>query len=245
MPIIYLSPSTQEFNPYITGGNEEQYMNLIADAMIPYLRSSGIRYRRNNPDMTTAEVIDDSNSGNYDLHLALHSNASPDSISGRLRGTDVYYYARSRNGRRAADIIARNFKAISPTPSRVRTVATTTLGEVTKTRAPAVLVEIAYHDNTDDANWIKNNVTTIARNLVLSLTEYFDIPFVQPQPQQIGTVTVQNLNIYEKPDTASRVLTTAPQGAELTVNGTWNNWYVVRYNNTVGYTETSGISVGG
>ena len=37
MPNIYLSPSTQEFNPYAGGGNEEYYMNLIADAMEPYL----------------------------------------------------------------------------------------------------------------------------------------------------------------------------------------------------------------
>ena len=35
MPFIYLSPSTQEFNQYVTGGNEEQYMNLSADAMEP------------------------------------------------------------------------------------------------------------------------------------------------------------------------------------------------------------------
>ena len=40
MPKVFLSPSTQEWNPYIDGGNEEQYMNLIADRMEPYLRSS-------------------------------------------------------------------------------------------------------------------------------------------------------------------------------------------------------------
>ena len=43
MPLIYLSPSTQEWNPYVNGGNEEYYMNLIADAMVPFLNSSGIR----------------------------------------------------------------------------------------------------------------------------------------------------------------------------------------------------------
>ena len=37
MPKIYLSPSTQEFNQYVGGGNEEQYMNLLADYMEPYL----------------------------------------------------------------------------------------------------------------------------------------------------------------------------------------------------------------
>lgn len=49
MPIIYLSPSTQEWNLYITGGSEEYYMNLVADAMIPYLRSSGIQYTLKHP----------------------------------------------------------------------------------------------------------------------------------------------------------------------------------------------------
>ena len=54
MPIIYLSPSTQENNYYVTGGTEEAYMNLLADKMVPYLDASGIRYVRNTPDMTAA-----------------------------------------------------------------------------------------------------------------------------------------------------------------------------------------------
>ena len=32
MPIIYLSPSTQEWNQYVTGSGSEEYnMNLLAD----------------------------------------------------------------------------------------------------------------------------------------------------------------------------------------------------------------------
>lgn len=49
MPTLFLSPSTQEFNPFVDGGNEEYYMNLIADAMEPYLYASGINFVRNNP----------------------------------------------------------------------------------------------------------------------------------------------------------------------------------------------------
>ena len=37
MPIIYLSPSTQEANMYVNGGSEEEWMNRLADAMVPYL----------------------------------------------------------------------------------------------------------------------------------------------------------------------------------------------------------------
>ena len=67
MPIIYLSPSTQDWNPYVTGsGSEEYWMNRIADAMEPYLRANGIRYRRNDPDTSAAAAIREANSGYYD-----------------------------------------------------------------------------------------------------------------------------------------------------------------------------------
>ena len=179
MPYIYLSPSTQEFNPYVGGGNEEYYMNLIADAMEPYLYASGIGFTRNTPEMTAASSIRQSNEGNYDLHLALHSNAN-DAGGGSIRGTEVYYYPTSTRGKRAADIIANNLKMIYPLPDRVRTVPTTTIGEVRRTKAPSVLIEFAFHDNAADADWIRNNINEIAANVVLSLADYFGIPFITP-----------------------------------------------------------------
>ena len=70
MPNIYLSPSTQEYNPYITGsGSEEYWMNQIADAMEPYLRANTIRFTRNTPDMTAASSIAQAARGSYDFYL--------------------------------------------------------------------------------------------------------------------------------------------------------------------------------
>ena len=92
MPKVYISPSLQEYNPYVDGGNEEYYMNLVADAMEPYLRASGIEFVRNNPEMTLSQAIADSNSDNYDLHLAIHSNAAPPSSAGQYTGADIYYF---------------------------------------------------------------------------------------------------------------------------------------------------------
>lgn len=181
MPTIYLSPSTQEYNEYVIGGDEEYYMNLIADAMIPYLDASGIGYVRNTPQMTAASSIAASNAGRYDAHVALHSNAAPEYLAGRLSGPDVYYYPTSTRGKRLAELIADNLRAIYPNPALVDTRATTNLGEVSRTRAPAVLIEYAYHDNTDDALWIADNINQLARVTVLSLTQYFGIPFVEPQ----------------------------------------------------------------
>ena len=59
MPTLYLSPSTQEGNPVIIGNTEEYYMNLIADAMEPYLISNGIMFRRNNRNHQSHTVLSD------------------------------------------------------------------------------------------------------------------------------------------------------------------------------------------
>lgn len=177
-PKLYLSPSIQPFNLYPNGGDEQFWMNKVADAMMPYLEASGIRTTRNTPNTSVGVAIGASNQGYYDLHLALHSNAGPPSLAGKLKGPDVYYYEYSQKGKRAAEIIADNLKNIYPEPQLVNTVATTRLAEVTKTNAPAVLVELAYHDNPQDEVWITSNIEKIAKNLVESVCKYFGVPFV-------------------------------------------------------------------
>lgn len=245
MPIIYLSPSTQENNYYVTGGTEEQYMNLLADKMIPYLDASGIRYTRNTPEMTAASSIAASNAGNYDLHLGLHSNAAPASQYGSAQGSIVFYYPGSRRGQRAAEIIADGLKDIYPNPNLVRAEATTAIGEVRRVRAPSAFLELAYHDNVQDAAWIQNNLDAIARNIVLSLTEYFGIPFYEAEQDRAATVDVSwgVLNIRAQPNTNAQILAQAPDGAPLTVLNRSGNWYLVNYNGTIGYASGDFITL--
>lgn len=237
MPVIYLSPSTQENNLYVTGGTEEQYMNLLADRMIPYLDASGIRYSRNTPEMNATSSIAASNAGNYDLHLALHSNAAPADRYGTVQGSIVFYYPGSAQGRQAAQIIANGLKAIYPQPNLVRAEGTTAIGEVRRVRAPSVFLELAFHDNTEDALWIQNNLDAIAQNLVLSLTEYFGIPFFeQSQPRSaVADVSWGSLNIRARPTTSAPILAQAPDGAPLTVLNESGDWLLVRYGNVTGY----------
>ncbi len=181
MPRVYLSPSLQEYNLYVNGGTEEEITNLIADAMEPYLLASGIEFTRNRPEMSLGEAIAASNEGNYDLHFAIHSNAAPESLAGELRGEDAYYFYNSPYGREMADIVTENMKQVYPDGEKVQSVATATLRELRRTNAPAVLVEVGYHDNIEDAQWIKENIDQIAKALAKSIADYFGVPFRQPQ----------------------------------------------------------------
>ena len=187
MPKIFLSPSTQEYNQYITGaGSEEYFMNLLADAMEPLLLSNGIQYVRNDPQGTVSTSIQQSNAGSYDFHLALHSNASGPGSEGRNRGIIAFYYPGSVNGQRAAELFASALREIYPVPDQVTTRSTTTLAEVRRTKAPTVLLEIGYHDNAADAQWIAEHINLIAQTLVKAMTEYFGLPYVY----QIGRAHV-------------------------------------------------------
>jgi len=244
MPIIYLSPSTQEYNFYVNGGTEEEWMNRLADALVPYLSASGIRYTRNTPDMTAASSIRASNAGNYDLHLALHSNAAPEGQSGQLRGILVFYYPTSESGRLAAEIIADGLKQVYPLPNLVQTMPTTSIGEVTRVRAPAAFIELGYHDNVDDAAWITSHINEAARSIAISLTEYFGLPFLEPQTPQPAVVDISwgYLNIRDRPSATSGELARAYDGARVTVLNRWQDWYVVQLDDLIGWANADYIT---
>ena len=248
MPIIYLSPSTQEWNEYVTGSGSEEYnMNLLADALEPYLLANGIQYRRNSPDMTAASSIREANSGWYDFYLALHSNGAPEGRYGQERGIIAFYYPGSSEGQRAAELIAEELRQIYPLPNKVTTRATTTLGEVRQPRFPAVLVEIGYHDNYADATWVEGHMDAIAQQLARALTEFFGLPFIYPMPPVEGTVTVSygTLNLRSYPSSTGTILANMPDGAAVTVYGEWEGWYVVHYGDYVGYAAAAYIDTRG
>ncbi|MEA4816489.1 MAG: N-acetylmuramoyl-L-alanine amidase [Lachnospiraceae bacterium] len=179
MASIFLSPSLQEYNPCVTGGNEEERMNLLASALTPYLDAMGITYGRSDPEFTLSQAIEASNAGDYDLHLALHSNAAPEELKGILRGPDVYYYIESEEGKKAAELLGERFRQVYPYPQDVGVLSTASLRELKNTDAPSVLIETAYHDNVEDDTWLRENIWVIARAIALGISDYVGVPFVE------------------------------------------------------------------
>ena len=130
-----------------------------------------------------------------------------------------------------------NLRDIYPLPEKVSTRATTSLGEVRQPRFPSVLLELGYHDNPDDALWIQENIPRIAANLVLSLTEYFGLPYTAPTPQpgQVSTASGGPVNLRSGPSLQSTVTARLPDGDGVTVYGRYQNWYVVSHGEHLGY----------
>ena len=223
MASLFLSPSTQEYNPYVTTGNEEYWMNLLADELVPYLEASGVNVTRNDPAGTVGASVRASNAGDYDR--------------GQNRGVDIYYFSGSARGMRMANIIVDNIRPVYPLPDRVRALATTSLYELRRTIIPAVLGEFGYHDNLADAQWIENNLTAIARALALSVTEYFGLPYLTPGPVRRAVVeTVSGpLNLRGAPSSSGEILSTIPGGATVEILNSYNGWYVARYGGILGY----------
>lgn len=239
MPRIYLSPSTQPYNLYITGGSEQDFMNRLANDMGPYLTASGISYVRKALSMSAAEAIAASNAGDYDLHLALHSNAMPENLTGTQRGIIVFYNPTSSASKKASTLIAEELKKIYPLPEKVRVEPSTSIGEVYRVTAPAAFLEIGYHDNREDALWVSNHTEELAQSIVRALATYFNTPFLQPIASKPGRVAISGgqLNIRERPSSSAPIVATAINGTPLRILNHYQDWDLVRLGSILGYAK--------
>ena len=104
----YTPEEIDTLNAYLKSGKDlEVFLDFSSEKLTKletYLEEWGICYTRNTPDMSVREIVAESNAGHYFAHLAIHSNASPENLSGLLFGSEVFYYPTSADGKRFAEI---------------------------------------------------------------------------------------------------------------------------------------------
>jgi N-acetylmuramoyl-L-alanine amidase len=175
---VYLSPSTQQANLFVVGGiTEEENSNWVTDILEKALRNKyGMTVYRNRPDMNLSEIIADSNAKSPDIHVSIHSNA------GGGRGCEVYAYlisGRVTNSQKLAQYIYNEFSIITPSSDRgIKNGVVAKFGEVVKTTACAVLAEMAFHDNAEDAAWLIANRQACATAFEKGICSYFGITYI-------------------------------------------------------------------
>ena len=124
-------------------------------------------------------MVADSNAKNPDLHFALHSNA------GGGLGTECWICAKGGQAEKFANLLYKKVAPLTPTKDRGVKVSNS-LYEVNKTRAPAVILEIDFHDNAQAAQWIVNNKAAVADACAQAIMEFFG-DTVPEQPEEKPT----------------------------------------------------------
>ena len=178
--VFYLSPSNQ----YLNYGNsdagyttEMEIMNKIADVVQQNLTEKGVIVYRNVPSAGINAWNAESNYVKADFHLAIHSNASGTRLA---RGIEIYVDKETSKALSIASVIYENLWQIydgndNPLYDRGIKYARGSLGEVNEDFLPCgSLIEVAYHDQYDDALWIMQNIENIGNNIANSIYSYYN-----------------------------------------------------------------------
>lgn len=179
-PVIYLSPSNQYDNYGASNSGfttEKDMMNKLADVIETKLKEAGFIVYRNNPNGDINAWNSFSNMVGADFHFAIHSNGSS---SHNARGIEIHVDDETSPSLSIASNIYNNLWKIYPGNTndlfnRQIKYANGSLGEVNDNYVKnGALIEVAFHDNYEDATWIVQNLEEIGQNLASSIISYYN-----------------------------------------------------------------------
>ena len=197
---VFISPEDRSSNVYagtaLWNGrttNEKEQMGRLADDLEIALKRCGFEVI-NAQYGNMYDRVRASNAWPADLHVAPHTNG----FDGTVAGTRVHCYP-SEKSRLIGRLIQERIAPLSPGTSD-RLVESTNLYELRSTHMPAVLPEFGFHDNPEEAQWLIDNMETIAEETCKAICEFFDVPYVAPDGQ-----TGLNPEPVEQPEVLYRV----------------------------------------
>lgn len=175
--IWYISPSNQGANLGVDGyGTERDQMYLLAMEITPHLDRAGVSFVVPERDASLTERVRHSNSMDCCFHLALHSNAGG---NGKAWGPVALYY--SEAGRAFGQKLVYALLALGQKSNRAdHVVQQKSLYELRKTKAPAVLLEVDFHDSSVGVEFITKRRSLIAEAIARVIIEAEGKEFVRP-----------------------------------------------------------------
>ena len=171
---LWLSPSNQIHNfGYGDYGTEKERMNQVADIVEPIVKAQGVKVYRNDPNESIKDYTRHANELGCDLYFAIHSNA----FKGNARGTTAYCHRFGGEAERFTQRVHDALLEIYPGPDRkihesYNRYDGKPMWEPGYSNMPACLVEIAFHDNKEDSEWILANMQQIGEALARAVLEH-------------------------------------------------------------------------
>ena len=201
---IYVSPSDQDANLYAVGNtNEMLQCRKISRALVAALKRCGFEAMENQTD-TMEERVEESNRWGADLHLPVHTNA----FNTEVQGTRLMSYDLSGAGYQICQAIMKTLAPITPGSSDSVT-ARPGLYEIRAAAAPTAYIEVAFHDNKTEAQWIIDHIQDIAEAICKGICNYFGYRYSEPAAEQEGnTIYRVQVGAFRNRENAERMLDT-------------------------------------
>ena len=149
------------------GLRESDVAKSVADLVERYLVKAGIEVVGNLQDDSLYAITSAANESEADIFVSIHCNA----FNGEAHGTETCVYPGSVRSQQLGNCVQRQI---------VDSLATTDRGlkdrgelyVLKRTDMPAVLVELAFIDNEDDAALLRDNQDDFARAIARGVTDY-------------------------------------------------------------------------
>lgn len=217
--------------------NESIEDRVIKDKVIKLLKDNGHTVYDCTVDSGTknsilSDIVKKCNAHKVDLDVSIHFNAGVNrkTKDGITTGTEVYCYNSSTTvAVQAAKRIVDNISSIGFKNRGVK--YNKNLYVLANTVAPALLIEVCFVDDADDAQLYYANVDRIAKAIAEGITgtaiiEKKEIqiePIMVVNPFQIK-VLADSLNIRKEPSTTSVIVGNIAKGGVYTITQMSGNW---------------------
>ena len=214
--------------------NKSYYLNLAASEITDCLNANGISYNSiNNFNSLNVQEIDKLNTAK----IILAMNEKPDDYENP--GIYITFIAGNSESNRLANIISKNLSNIY---SNVKTSAQNAPENVMWQNIASVTIDFKNSENETNNILLMENTEEIAKNIVMSLSEYFGLPFTACAKNKTG-ITNTDVNVFKRPSTDSDIKGNIEANTKVKILGMWEMWYIVGQNGNIGYVQSKFINV--
>ena len=173
---IYISPSSQPANTYAVGNtNEQTQCRRIGAALQVILARCGFDAQAG-LDGTMYTRVAASNEFAADLHLPIHTNA----FDGKVAGLRIMIHKKGGEAERIAQAIMNRLAPITPGASDGIS-AQPQLYEIGSSKALCVYIEVGFHDNPQEAQWIIDHTQDIAVAIAKGLCDHYGVAYAEEE----------------------------------------------------------------
>ena len=194
---IYISPSSQPANTYAVGNtNEQEQCRKIGAELNDALERCGFDSRVGLGGTMYTRVAE-SNAFGAEAHSPIHTNA----FNGKVAGTRIIISKRGGEAEALAKAILDELGPITPGDSDNISV-NNGLYEIYATKAVCVYIEVGFHDEPEEAQWLIDHGNEAAEAICRGYCKHYGVEYIPPEavPTQeekpIQKPTEDTQNIY-------------------------------------------------